>query len=52
MQSAWAAGAALARANFDAVYAANDAANDELNCKMAEYAKAVVDGRPAFTSIL
>ena len=33
--------------HFDAVYNGNDSANDELNCKMAEYAKAVVDGRPA-----
>ena len=41
-------GRCIGACNFDAVYAANDAANDELNCKMAEYAKAVVDGRPAF----
>lgn len=34
--------------NFDAIANNNYHANDELNCKMAEYAKAVVDGRPAF----
>lgn len=34
--------------NFDAIHNPNDSANDELNCKIAEYAKAVVDGRPAF----
>ena len=33
---------------MDAVISPNDEANDILNCKMAEYAKAVVDGRPAF----
>lgn len=33
---------------MDAVTAANDEANDILNCKMAEYTKAVVDGRPSF----
>lgn len=32
----------------DAVYAPNDEANDILNCKMAEYTKAVLDGRPHF----
>ena len=31
-----------------AVTPAQDEANDILNCKIAEYAKAVVDGRPAF----
>ena len=45
-------GRCIGACNFDAVYAANDAANDELNCKMAEYAKAVVDGARLFTSIL
>ncbi|WNX85113.1 DUF362 domain-containing protein [Agathobaculum sp. NTUH-O15-33] len=32
----------------DAVDAANDESNDILNCKIAEYTKAVVDGRPCF----
>lgn len=32
----------------DAVCAASDEANDILNCKIAEYSKAVVDGRPNF----
>ena len=32
----------------DAVRPANDESNDILNCKIAEYAKAVVDGRPNF----
>lgn len=33
---------------MDAVYAENDETNDILSCKMTEYAKAVVDGRPQF----
>ncbi len=41
-------GRCLGACNFDAIYNENYAANDELNCRMAEYAKAVVDGRPAF----
>lgn len=32
----------------DAVRAASDESNDILNCKIAEYSKAVVDGRPHF----
>lgn len=32
----------------DAVLPASDEANDILNCKIAEYSKAVVDGRPNF----
>lgn len=32
----------------DAIVARFDQANDVLNCKIAEYSKAVVDGRPAF----
>lgn len=32
----------------DAVCAASDEANDILNCKIAEYSKAVIDGRPNF----
>ena len=41
-------GRCLGVCNFDAIHNPNNAANDELNCRMAEYAKAVVDGRPAF----
>ena len=41
-------GRCLSACNFDAIYNGNYAANDELNCRMAEYSKAVVDGRPAF----
>ena len=33
---------------MDAVEPAQDEANDILNCKIAEYSKAVVDGRPNF----
>lgn len=32
----------------DAIQASMDEANDILNCKIAEYAKAVIDGRPCF----
>ena len=41
-------GRCLGACNFDAIYNENYTANDELNCRMAEYSKAVVDGRPAF----
>ncbi len=41
-------GRCLGRCNFDAIYNPVSSANDELCCKMAEYAKAVVDGRPHF----
>ena len=41
-------GRCIGACNFDAVYAANDAANDELNCKNGRVRQAVVDGRPAF----
>ena len=41
-------GRCIGACNFDAVYNGNWAANAQLNCKMAEYAKAVVDGRPSF----
>lgn len=34
--------------NFDAIYNSNSSANKDLNMKMAEYTKAVVDGRPSF----
>lgn len=41
-------GRCIGACNFDAIHNPNNCANDELNCKMAEYAKAVVTGRPAF----
>ncbi len=41
-------GRCIGACNFDAIYNSNSAANAQLNCKMAEYAKAVVDGRPNF----
>lgn len=41
-------GRCLGSCNFDAIYYPDSNANDILNKKMAEYAKAVVDGRPQF----
>lgn len=41
-------GRCLGACNFDAINFAQDAANADLNRRMAEYAKAVVDGRPHF----
>lgn len=41
-------GRCIGACNYDAVQNENDSANDELNKKIAEYSKAVVDGRPAF----
>jgi len=41
-------GRCLGACNFDAIHFAFDAAVAMLNCKMAEYTKAVVDGRPSF----
>ena len=41
-------GRCLGACNFDAIQFTNDAAVSELNCRMAEYTKAVVDGRPNF----
>ena len=41
-------GRCLGACNFDAIVNQNASANDDLNRKMAEYAKAVVDGRPQF----
>jgi uncharacterized Fe-S center protein len=41
-------GRCLGACNFDAIEFANWSANGELNCRMAEYTKAVVDGRPCF----
>ena len=41
-------GRCLGACTFDAIEFVNDAATRELNCRMAEYTKAVVDGRPNF----
>lgn len=41
-------GRCLGRCNFDAISCPSDAASKLLNCRIAEYAKAVVDGRPSF----
>lgn len=41
-------GRCLGACNFDAIIFDNDAANELLNYRMAEYTKAVVDGRPNF----
>lgn len=41
-------GRCIGACNFDAIYSPNSSANADLNRKMAEYAKAVVYGRPAF----
>ena len=41
-------GRCIGACNFDAIEFQSDAATKELNCRIAEYAKAVVDGRPCF----
>ena len=41
-------GRCLGACNFDAIYNENSSAVKELNMKIAEYSKAVVDGRPNF----
>ena len=41
-------GRCIGACNFDAIQFAQDAAVKDLNCRMAEYTKAVVDGRPHF----
>ena len=41
-------GRCVGACNFDAIATPNDAANSDLCCKMAEYAMAVLDGRPHF----
>lgn len=41
-------GRCIGACNFDAISFANWAAVKEMNCRMAEYTKAVVDGRPGF----
>ncbi|MEA4919867.1 MAG: DUF362 domain-containing protein [Clostridiaceae bacterium] len=41
-------GRCLGACNFDAIHNENWSANDDLNKKIAEYSKAVVEGRPCF----
>lgn len=41
-------GRCIGACNFDAIQFADGAAVEVLNCRMAEYTKAVVDGRPNF----
>ncbi len=41
-------GRCIGACNFDAIAFQDDAATKVLNCRMAEYTKAVVDGRPNF----
>lgn len=41
-------GRCLGACNFDAISFSNDTAISNLNCRMAEYTKAVLDGRPNF----
>ncbi|MEF9865336.1 MAG: DUF362 domain-containing protein [Oscillospiraceae bacterium] len=41
-------GRCLGMCNFDAIHNPSDCSNDELNCRIAEYAMAVVQDRPAF----
>src|SRR5699024_7426910 len=41
-------GRCLGACNFDAIDFQDSSALTELNCRMAEYAKAVLDGRPHF----
>lgn len=41
-------GRCLGACNFNAIYNRNDSAVKELDMKIAEYAKAVIDGRPNF----
>lgn len=41
-------GRCIGACNFDAISFSSSAAVKELNCRMAEYTKAVIDGRPNF----
>ena len=41
-------GRCVGACNFDAIRFSNDASVKDLNCRMAEYTKAVVSGRPGF----
>ena len=48
LQNCVGCGRCLGACNFDAIAFENSSAMEELNCRMAEYTKAVVDGRPQF----
>lgn len=48
LESCVGCGRCIGACNFDAIGFSSDAATKELNCRMAEYAKAVVDGREHF----
>ncbi|MCL2152515.1 MAG: DUF362 domain-containing protein [Oscillospiraceae bacterium] len=41
-------GRCIGSCNFNAIYSSYSSANDMLSCKIVEYAKAVLDGRPHF----
>ena len=41
-------GRCIGACNFDAISFSEDRANDQLGCRIAEYSKAVIDGRPNF----
>ncbi len=41
-------GRCIGACNFHAIYNATDSTNHALNCKMAEYTKAAINGRPHF----
>jgi uncharacterized Fe-S center protein len=41
-------GFCIGSCNYHAIYNPNSSGNETLNCKMVEYAKAVVEGRPNF----
>ena len=41
-------GRCIGACSFDAIYNPNENANEILGCKIAEYTKAVLDGRPSF----
>lgn len=45
-------GRCIGACNFDAIAFENDTATKDLNCRMAEYTKAVLDGRPNFHASL
>ena len=48
MENCVGCGRCIGACNFDAIDFADSAATKVLNCRMAEYTKAVVDGRPHF----
>ena len=48
MENCVGCGRCIGACNFDAIDFADNAATKVLNCRMAEYTKAVIDGRPNF----